>query len=332
MNSPDRKVESAPEDEEFCVLVAKCFDADYYLQTYVDVTSTGLGPLEHWLSHGFRQGRQFSRFVLVRVGTFAKRSADRNWKLFHWRETDIALRFLPPIAADVTSQIFHQGRHDPAILAPGPETIRNLIPSDRESVHLNVAGLQQVIRVGAEFLLIAPGTDSGQCFTIALVAALNEASFGPIQTIITDQESAYARDQPSIPKCFQPTKPVFWRDFWIEGPEHVKLWQLAQLIRVLQPRVTIISGSRHGYETVARFGRCLVEHTKLFCVYTADDDGAFVQYPGRTLPYAAALTDSNKLAAVWHERYGDLLGHGVVTLPGHSSTSFLETVTTLFKR
>lgn len=334
MNKPDRGVEFAAEDEEFCGFVAKHFDPEYYLQTYSDVASTGLSPLQHWLSHGFREGRQFSRLVPVRLGTIARRSADRNWKLFCWRETDIALRVLPPVARDVISQILNQGRHDPAVLAPGIDTIKNLVPSDRENIHLNVAGLQQAIHPGAEFLVIVPSSEIEQGVTIDLIAALSDPAFGPVQTIITEQESSQAGGQLTVPNCLQRTQPVFWRDFWVEGPENVKLYQLAQLIRVLRPRVTIVAGSRHGFEVVARYGGALSERSTLYCLYSGIAQGCdfAAQYLHRTLSFATALTDDEMLAADWRERYGDLFGHAVVTLPHHSPASFLDTIITLFNR
>jgi hypothetical protein len=332
MNRTAREAKVRVEGAEFCALVGKYFDADYYKQSYVDVASTGLDPLEHWLSHGFREGRQFSRSVLVRVGTIAKRSADRNWRFFRWRGIDMAFRILPPVAPSVMSQIINQGQHDSAVLAPGVDAIKNLVFSDREDVHLNVAGLQDAIQDDPEFLLIVPTAEGEQGLVSDLAGALRAPPFGVVQTIITEQESANAADQPASPECFEATQPVFWRDFWIEGPEHVKLWQLAQLIRVLRPRVTIVAGSRHGYEAVARFGRCLMEHTKLFCVYAAADEGVFSHYVSRTLPFAVALTDDEPLATDWRERYGDILGHAVVTVQCQSSTLLLDTVVALFEQ
>jgi hypothetical protein len=322
------KSETAAANEDFYSFVVKHFDANYYLQTYVDVASSGLSPLEHWLGHGFREGRQFSESILVRLGTSGKRSSDRNWRLFRWRETDIALRVLPPVPSKVVSQILNQARHDPAVLAAGLDAIKNLTLSDREDVHLNVAGLQHAIRPDPEFLLIVPRTNCEQ----DLVAALSNAGFGLVQSIITDQESADADGQADIAKGVQPSEPVFWRDFWIHDREDVKLYQLAQLIRVLRPRITIVAASRHGYEVVARYGRCLLEHTKLFCIYSTVDEGAFADYPGRTLPFAIALTDDDRLTAEWRERYRDVLLGGIATLPRHSPSSFLNTVVTLFKR
>lgn len=338
MGKDDRKleltgkdgVEFAGRNEEFCRLVAKHFDRDYYLQTYPDVASTEFAPLEHWLNHGFRENRQFSKFVLVRSGTIARRSADRNWKLFHWCGADIALRVVPTVAPDIISQILNQGRHDTAILAAGLDVVKDLVPSDRENIHLNVAGLQQAVSRETEFLLLISkiATSSESDFLTALLGGLVDAGLGPIQTIVTDQESTDIGDWSAVPECFQSTHVVYWRDFWIEGPERVKLFQLAQLIRVLRPRVTIVANSRRGYETVARFGRSLLECTDLYCLY---EGGAFsAEYLHRTLPFATALTDDDALADGWRKQYGTFLGHEVVPLPRHSAAALGDRVATLF--
>ena len=120
----------------------------------------------------------------------------------------------------------------------------------------------------------------------------------------------------------------------MQGPETLKLVQLAQLIRLLRPRVTIVADSPRGYEVVARFGCALSERTKIYCVYTDAADGRdfATRFARRTLPVAAVLTDDTVLAAKLRAQYGDVSGHDVAVLPRHSRDALADAVAALFGR
>lgn len=328
--------EIAPDEEEFYALVVRHFDAAYYLQMYQDVAQAGLDLPAHWLNQGFAEDRQISRSVVVRRGRIARKSSDRIWRHYRWRGEDIAVKLIAPVPTDVISQIVNQGRHDPVVQAEGPDSIATLIPADRENVHIDVVGLQRAIPHGMEFLLIVPTLSMSQERSIAtdLVTSLIATGVRSIQTIVADHEFSESPDERPVPGPFQMTKVLFWRDFWVEGPEAVKLWQLAQLIRVLKPRVMIVADSRHGHEIVARFGRVLSERTKIFCIYTAADQGGgfAARLPRRTLPFATALTDDAVVAGKLREQYDDVLGHGVVVVPHDSPAALVDAVAALFVR
>jgi malonyl-CoA O-methyltransferase len=328
------RAETAPEEEEFFALVAEHFNAAYYLETYNDVAQAGADPLEHWLNFGAREERQISRSIALRYGKNAARSSDRIWKHYRWRGQDIAVRLIEPMPPEVISQIVNQGRHDLAVLAAGANTIAKLSPLDREYVHLDVAGLQRAIPRGMEFLLIVPSLDMGEDQRLAtdLVAALRDAGIRSIQMIVADQESSGSFDELLIPEPLRTTNVLFWQDFWVEGPEALKLVQLAQLIRVLRPRGTIVAGSRRGQEMVARYSGALSQRTKVYCIYTdaAQSIEFAARFPPGTLPFVTVLTDD--IAAPLREQNGDLLRHGVVILPRGSPAAFLDAVAALFVR
>lgn len=335
-NAFDRGSDIAPDEQEFLVFVARHFDSAYYLQSYADAANAGLDPLQHWLDSGALEGRQISRSVDLRFGKAARRSSNRIWKHYRWRGTDVAARLTKPLPPEVMRQIFDQARHDPAVLAAGRSAIANLIQQDRENVHIDVAGLQRALPRGTELLLIAPNLDTlgVRGFTADLAEVLGGSGFGAIRTIVADQESPASVDRSAMSESIRSAGLLFWHDFWIHGPEAVNLGQLAQLISVLRPRITIVAGSRRGYEMVARFGRGLSERAKLYCAYIVDAEGFDLgaRFAARTLPFATALTDDIALADRLREQNGDGPGREIVALPRHSRAAFRDAVIALFAR
>jgi hypothetical protein len=329
-NASSRESEVVSEGEVFSDFVKEHFDAAYYRECYNDVAISGLDPLEHWLDRGFAERRQISRSIILRYGNVAKRSSSRIWKHYRWRNEDIAVRLIKPIPPEVLAQIVRQTRHDKTVLAAGEDSITQLSIQDRENVHLNVAGLQRALPFGTEFLLIVPDPHKlkEQGLVAGLVLALSNAGFRSIQTIVVDQESRPDHEPSAITDNFRSNNVLFWHDFWIHGPEGVKLRQLAQMISVLRPRVTIVADSRRGYEMTALYGRALAKGTKMYCIYTVGAE----DFAPLTLPFAAALTDDIEFADRLRDQYSRNLGHGVVTLPHHSEPSFDGAVTDLFGR
>jgi hypothetical protein len=250
----------------------------------------------------------------VRSGKLAARSTDRNWKRYCWRGEHVALRSVRPIPPEIMTQIVHQARHDSAVLAAGVDNIFNA--GDREgNGFVDVASLQRAIPHGREFLVIVPdlGMQDDQRLCADIVTTLNLIGVASVQTIVADQELENP-DTASIPEPFLETNVVFWPNFLIHG--HTAL-RLAQLTRVLRPRVVIVANSQQGFEMVARFGRTLSSEMKLYCLYTNGRRGqAFsARFPRWTLPFAGALTDDPTLAGVLRSRYGDVFQHDVVLLP-----------------
>jgi hypothetical protein len=333
-NTLGRRPEIATADKPFFDLVLKHFDAAYYMQTYGDAAAAaGLDPLQHWLSRGSAEGRQISRAVDLRFGEVARRSSSRIWQHYRWRETDIAARVIEPISPNVIAQIINQARHEPAVLAAGADMMPKLSQQDRENVHLDVVGLQRAIPSGTEFLVIVPDLElnEGRQLTADIVAAMGAAGLRSICTIVADQESSRISNA-LIPDAFRGSQVLFWRDFWIHGPETVRFGQLAQLINVLRPRATIIGNSREGHEMLARYGRALSARTKLYCIGdAATPDSEFAaSLPCRALAFATAVTDDVALAAKLREQAGDDVRQRLIVLPRHSSDAFVAAVAALF--
>jgi hypothetical protein len=326
-NAPSRESKIVSEEDIFSAFVKEHFDSAYYRESYNDVAMSGLDALEHWLDRGFAEGRQISRSIFLRYGNVAKKSSSRIWKHYRWRNEDIASRLIKPPPPDVLTQIARQARYDKTVLSAGKDNIAQLNVQDRENVHLDVVGLRRTLLRGPEVLLIVPDLNklTEQGLVTGLVLALRNAGFHSIQTIVVDQESRPDHEPSAIPDNFRSHNVLFWHDFWIQGPEGVKLRQLAQMISVLRPRVMIVADSRRGYEMTARYGRALAG-TKMYCIYTVGAE----DFAPLTLPFAAALTDDIEFADRLRDQYSNNLGHGVVTLPHRSEPSFDGAVTALF--
>jgi hypothetical protein len=327
--------EIAPEQQEFLALIVEHFDAAYYARCYSDSPDSAADALKQWLDRGVREGRQIARSVVLRYGKAARRSSSSNWTHYKWRGEDVAARPNAPIPQQIISQILNQARHEPALLAPGVRTIANLARLERESDgFIDVAGLQRTITQRTEILVIVPDFNSGpsQGLVVDLVAALAQTGLGSIRTIITECESTEHSDN-LIAAPFNATKPVYWQDFWIRGPESVKMAKLAYLIGLLLPRVTIVAGSRHGYETVSRFGPGLAQRTRIYSLFEGTERGGdFAALFARDLlPVSALLTDDAALATRLREQCNDLPGYGIELLPGHPSAAFTACIARLFK-
>jgi hypothetical protein len=324
------------EQGEFFALLAAHFDAAFYLATYGDAANSGIDPLQHWLNCGLKDGRQISRSVVLRHGNPARRSSSRIWKHYQWRGQDIAVRFTKPIPAEVTAQILDQARHEPAVLAVGADAVAKMSQQDRENVHLDVAGLRRALPHRIEFLLIVPsvGGRGAQGFVADLVAALSDAGLRPIQTIVVDEESPPHFDRSTIAEPLRNTDLLFWHDFWIHGPEAVNLSQLAQLVSLLRPHVTIVADSPRGSEMIARFGRALSQRTELYWLCSEAPAGNEIdaRLAPLTLPFATALTEDGASAERLRQRYGNLADRGIVALPRRPPAALRDAVTVLFRR
>jgi hypothetical protein len=330
-----RRSEIAATDKAFFEFVLEHFDAAYYAGCYNDSPDTAVDALKHWLDRGVKEGRQISRSVVLRYGKVARRSSSPNWSHYKWRGEDVAARPNAPIPQQVMSQIFDQARHEPALLAPGAKAIANLARLERESDgFIDVAGLQRAIPRRTDILVIVPDFRSSpsQGLVVDLVAALPQAGVGSIRTIIAECESTEHSDN-LIPAPFKTTNLLYWLDFWIRGPETVRMAKLAYLIGLLLPRFTIVANSRHGYETVRRFGPGLAQRTKIYSLFEGTESGSDLAacFARDLLPVSTVLTDDVALAARLREQRDDLPGYGIELLPDHPSAAFAACATRLFK-
>jgi hypothetical protein len=297
---------------EFTAFVKNHFNPADYLELNVDVAQANVDALGHWLTHGIGEGRQISRSMLVRYGKLARRSSNRNWKHYRWHGEDIAVRVADPIPAAVMEQILSQARHDVALRAACANPIER--SGDRESPgHLDVVGLRRAVSHGTEFLLIVPDLkpDSDQRLAADIVSALGDAGLQSIRTIVVNQDSG---ERGAIPEPFLATEVLFWQDFLPRGPALVGL---AQLIRVLRPRATIVVDSGTGRELINRFGPALAVETDLYCLRAAavQDTGLAEPTQASFAPFRmTSIDDATQAARLWAQ-YGDHAAHRVRTRP-----------------
>jgi hypothetical protein len=326
------------DDDVFSKFLAEHFDAAYYLRSYEDVAKAEVDPLEHWLNCGIKEGRQISKSIDLRFGTAAKRSSSRVWKHFDWRNQHIAARLIRPIPHTIASQIFKQARHDRAVLAAGQDRIARLREIARENIYIDVTGLRRALPNSVEFLLIVSslGVFGGENLMRQFVAALNDASSSTVQTIVIGEDSGDTDRRPHVPEPFRSTNVLFWDEFWTHTPQwRGKAWgrdgaaKLAQLIRLLHPRGTIVADSHRGHEMLFRFGRAISERTKLCCLYTGDQCTAKPSTP-QAFPFATTLTDDVIFAGWLREQNTNARRHDVVILPRGSQAGLAEVVTRLF--
>jgi hypothetical protein len=325
-----RGTASSAEEREFFAFLAAHFDPAYYLAAHPDASPMGIDPLAHWLGRGIAEGRQISPATELRFGGIAKRSSSHIWRHYRWGGYDIAARETRPIPLSVAAQVARQARHDPAL----PASTVQPRPQDRDNLQIDVAGLRRAISRRPEFVVIVSELRDrrGRWLAADLVAALIEAGFGPIQSIVADGERPEAFERFLVPEPFRGTNPVFWQDFWVHGPDAVKPGLLAQLVSVLRPRVTIVGDSRIGQEMLSRFGRGLSQRGALYSLFdkAAGADAVAPRHARGTLPFATALTDDPALAARLRAWYGPVLRRDIVELPRDAVKG--ATVAALFAR
>lgn len=80
-----REIKLERDDDSSSALLEESglFDRNWYLSTYGDVASQGVEPLEHYISHGWREGRLPSAFF------------DSRWYLYHYK--DVAQASVEPL-------------------------------------------------------------------------------------------------------------------------------------------------------------------------------------------------------------------------------------------
>ena len=320
----NRGLGTPTDGKDFFEFVSKHLDKDVYLKLYPDVAEAKVDPLQHWLNHGMMKGRQISPWVQVHYGEAAKGVSSANWKRFSWRGQALVVKVEKPQSAETMAQILNQGRHDPAVMAPGAKAIKSLRQFDAFDMAtrdgIDIDAFLAAIPNRPDVLLIMPIMDVGgaEKFAASLIAPLRASGHQSVLVIVTDQVSLHAPnwEKLAILKPFRSVQVVFWRDFCRSPNDYA----LARLVNGLRPNIAIVINSRIGLDMVARFGRGLSQYTRLYCAYFSLGVQALsapygTRFPRQTLRFAKALTDNEPTAATLRERYGNLLGENVVVLP-----------------
>lgn len=316
--------DAAAEDRALRDFVTATMDREAYLRLYPDVAGSGLDPVEHWLGHGLREGRQIPGFTVRRLGAPPPSVSGRLMR-FAWRGETVLIA--QPLPEELLAQIHDQARHDTAVLAPGARAIGRLRQVeagdlvDRDG--LDVPGLLAAVPERPAVVLALPFLLAGgaEKYAADLADALAAGGAGPILVLVTDQTAAEARgwEELGILAAFRGMEVRFWRDI-CGGPGHARPEALARFLHALRPRLLLVVNSRSGLEAVARFGRGLAAGTRIACTYFSmglDGIGApyGTRYPRRTLPFALAVTDNVPMAEQLRRLYGDLPGPGIALLP-----------------
>ncbi len=207
-------------DEVFIAFVASNLNPSEYLEENRDVAAAKVDPIWHWLEHGIHEGRRLSSRLAVRRGKDAERVAQGKWQRFSWRGEAIAVRALPSIPDAVIAQILEQGRHDPAILAPGALTIPSLRKFDAtdllERDGVDVHGIFEAIPTRPYVVLVVPHLVVGGAdkYAADTANALITSDRRSVLMLVTDQTREAAEEWESLAILAPPQKAlvVFWRD------------------------------------------------------------------------------------------------------------------------
>lgn len=319
-------------DPAFRRFVREVGDATGYLEANPDVAAAGIDAHEHWLQHGFCEGREFPGLEIRRGGA-AGSCTEACWRRFTWRGEPIAARARTSLPATIVRQIMAQARHDPAILAPGADAIAELrrfqAPDllDRDGIDVPQVLAAVPERPAAVFVLPFLLSGGAEKYAADLVGALAAAGLGPILVLVTEQTEAEARgwEDLSILAPIRQVKVFFWRDV-CGGFGHSSPMTLARFLNALRPSRIVVINSLVGLQTIVRFGRGLSQFARIACAYFSMGRNAIgapygARFPRRTLPFALALTDNDPMADTLRGLYGEIPGPGVAVLPARISAA-----------
>lgn len=315
-----------PDDEAFAEYVSRSIDRDFYLTTYPDLAVSGMDPAEHWLRAGFQEGRRFSSDVVVRALDAAEVSpiglADQ--RQFHWRGGYVEATRIA-VSPQILALVKDQGRHDPAVFAPGPNAIMSLnrfagpdlMARDRVDPHR----LFEAFAPRPDVVILVPFLVPGgaEKYAADIVDVLARELRLNVTVVVTEQTSSAAGDWQSL-AILRPLRfasLIFWRDICLAWNPVVTL---ARLLNVLRPKALFVMNSRLGLDVVARFGRGLSVSTRLYCAYFSISPHALgapygARFPRLTAKYAASLSDNKPMTETLRDRYAGLGAHAVEYLP-----------------
>ena len=317
------------DDAEFRRFVSSALTPEIYLATNPDVRSAGADPITHWLEHGIYEGRKLAPEWNHRYGAAAAQPRASDVRRFIWRGQPVALR--PPLPASLAHQIQEQGRHEPAVFAPGALAIANLrIVESTDLINrggVNVERLFGAVPTRPHTVMIIPHLVVGgaEKYAADLIDVLASSGGAPALIIVTIQSEQAAegwRDL-SILAPFRDIPVVFWRDvsrYTQERPQPMEIVVFARFLNALRPKTIIVNNSWLGLECIATHGRGLSLNARIVCTYFSMGvlglGAPFgTRFPRRTLPFAMALTDNVPMAQTLERLYSDQLGRCIAVLP-----------------
>lgn len=349
MGNHDPKSNSGPVDalkeltldiNNFEIFIRTHGDSEAYLELYPDVAFAGAEPVDHWISHGLKEGRLYPGIEINNTGFSAP--STKRWQYYNWENKIIAVAAIDRLPLSILQQIIRQGEFDQAILAPGVNALQNLRSFDatdlirRDGIDLEMITNQ--IEVTPSFLLLMPSLVIGgaEKYVADIVNQLSTDGYSRILIIITEQTSKECAgwDKYSILFPLKQAAILFWKDFNIDtrdsGPT-----KLARLIHSLRPKYLMVVNNFIGLEAVSRYGCGLSSNTHIICVFFSMGVNALgapygVRFPQKTSPFSSTVTDNSLMARKLQELYGEIMKDPPVVLPAlvHSvdESQFLKRV------
>ncbi|MFM0597990.1 hypothetical protein [Paraburkholderia dilworthii] len=311
-------------DSAFRKFVDDHFDRDAYVARYPDVKRAGTDPVRHWLRWGLAEGREMSPGISITLGV-ARQDPAQGWQNFTWKGQRVAVRVRPE-RHRILDQIREQAQFDLSIFSAGALAIGSLKEVDADDLmardQIDVPAIFASLAIRPRTVVAMPFLRAGgpEKYVADLIDALSGQDHAPILILVTDDTRASSNGWESV-DILAPLRKhevMFWQDAC--GPGHHHPAVLARFLNALRPSTIVVNNSRIGLETVASFGRGLSQHAQLFCTYFdmgVDGLGApyGARFPQRTLPFAAAVTDSGQTAATLRRMWGSNLGGpGIVEL------------------
>jgi glycosyltransferase involved in cell wall biosynthesis len=311
-------------EEQFIAFISEHLDRDAYLSAYEDVRHAGVDLLRHWLDSGIWEGRSISPRVTITIGERAERKAITPVRRFKWRGTTVSA-YIKRMSATILSQILAQSRHDGAVVAPGAMAIPALHEFDAiDLMARNDVDHERIFTALAErpdVVLITPFLCAGgaEKYVADLVDALHDAGRGPLLVIVTEHTALAAAgwEKLAILAPLKKARVLFWPDVF--GPGYANPVLFARTLSALKANAIVVNNSRLALDAVARFGRGLSQHARLFCTYFSHGVNALgapygARFPHRTMRFATTLTDNGPMAALMGKMWGGISDHPVVKL------------------
>ncbi len=311
-----------PDDASFRAFVRSVLDPDLYFRTYPDSASPGMDPVHHWLEWGMAAGRPLRGWVVVR-GPAASWARGAEWQHFIWRNEPISVKRRPTLPESVLRQVLEQGRHEPAVLAPGALAVADLplldAPDQVERSGIDISALLGAVRERPRTVLVIPRITlgGGEKYSADLVDVLLALEGGPVLILVSEQSGidAHEWDELGILPPLRGLPLLFWPDFCVGSSP-----TFARFLNMPRPQVLVVINSRPGLDAVAQYGLALSHQMRIYCAFFSmgiDGLGASfgTRFPRRTLPYSVALTDNEPMAATLRAQYSGVSGPGIEILP-----------------
>ena len=275
-------------------------DKRAYLAMNDDVREAGIEPVRHWLESGLSEGRVFPG-VDTRLRCHDEAT---GWSLLRWRGEPVAVRVQRDLPEQNLAEIFRQAKHEPALLAPGQRSIRNLrrIEAsrifDRDGLDcLTVFDL--VGRPSVVVLISGLGLGGAEKYASDLIDVLIGDGGRDLVVLVTDQTEAEAKRYrgSGILEALVDSRIVFLRDH-LRGGVSLDETMVARLLQALEPQDVLVVNSEVALATIRGYGRRLASISRLWCTFFALSPGTFgARFVEDLAPHVRFLTDNQRAAA-----------------------------------